>query len=122
MNNMPQRGIITGLALIALGLIGYLAGGMASWTALIPSISGVLILVPSFIAKKDRHLKLGMHLAALFGLLGFIAPFGRIIPTAVKGKFELSIATTSMILMAVICGFFLFLCIQSFMAARRAQR
>ncbi|MGE9268649.1 MAG: hypothetical protein ACQKBY_11170, partial [Verrucomicrobiales bacterium] len=65
--------------------------------------------------------KLGMHGAAVFGLLGFIAPLGRLIPSAIKGTFTLNLATGMMILMLVVCGIFLFQCIQSFKAARRAK-
>lgn len=119
MENMPQKGITAGALLIILGLLGYFAGGMVSVTALIPAFIGLPLLLSSLIAKKK--LKLGMHLAAVFGLLGFLAPLGRIIPTMAKGEFELGFATISMILMVLICGAFTVLCIQSFRAARRAR-
>ena len=41
MNSMPQKGMTAGALLIALGLIGYFAGGMVSVTALIPAFLGV---------------------------------------------------------------------------------
>ena len=118
---MPQKGIIAGATLIALGLIGYFAGGMASLTAFIPAFFGIPLLFSSLLAKKPEKLKLGMHLAAVFGLLGFLAPLGRIIPQLAKGELQLGFATSSMILMVLICGAFTFLCIQSFRAARRAK-
>ena len=121
MNKMPSKGIVTGLILIALGVTGYFAGGMASITALIPAFFGLPILLTSFMAKNEKRLKLGMHLATFFGLLGFIAPLGRIIPKAAKGEFALNLATTSMILMSLVCGAFLVRCIQSFKDARRAR-
>lgn len=116
---MPQKGISAGALLIILGLLGYFAGGMVSVTALIPSFVGLPLLLSSLLARKN--LKLGMHLAALFGLLGFLAPLGRIIPTLAKGEFELGFASISMILMVLICGAFTVLCIRSFRAARRAK-
>lgn len=121
MNTMPQKGIITGALLIALGLIGYFAGGMVSITAFIPAFFGVPLLFSSIIARKPEKLKMGMHLAAVFGLLGFIAPLGRLIPKLAKGELEFGFATISMILMVLVCGAFTFLCIQSFRAARRAK-
>jgi len=121
MNHMPQKGIITGLILIALGVIGYFAGGRASITAFIPAFFGIPILISSIVARKESLLKHGMHGAAVFGLLGALAPLGRIIPVAAKGEFTLDIATGSMIAMMLICGFFIVLCIQSFKAARRAR-
>ncbi|MBK1833871.1 hypothetical protein [Roseibacillus ishigakijimensis] len=122
MNDMPQKGILTGSILIAVALIGYFASGMASWTALIPAIAGLPILLCSLVARKDHLLKHGMHGAAVFALLGFLAPLGRLIPTAIKGEFVFNLATAIMLAMLVICGFFLFLCIQSFKAARRAKQ
>ena len=61
---------------------------MQSWTALIPAIFGIPILLASLLARNPEKLKLGMHIAAVFGLLGFLAPLGRIIPTVAKGTFE----------------------------------
>ena len=121
MSNMPQKGIIAGLLLIALGLIGYFAGGRASVTALIPAFMGIPILVSSFIAKNPEKLKMGMHIAAVFGLLGVIAPLGRIIPTALKGEFQFDRPGIFLILMFVICLWFMVECIKSFKAARRAK-
>ena len=43
--NMPKIGINTGIILIALALLGYLGGGMESWTTLIPAIAGAPILL-----------------------------------------------------------------------------
>ena len=121
MNSMPQKGISTGLILILLGLAGYFGGGRASVTALIPAFIGIPLLLSSILAKKPKLLKIGMHLAAVFGLLGFIAPLGRLIPQIIKGEFELGFATVSMILMVIVCGAFTGLCVQSFRAARRAK-
>ena len=121
MNNMPRIGILTGLVLILIGVGGYFAGGRASVTALIPAFVGIPILLSSLMATKESLLKTGMHIAAVLGLLGFLAPLGRIIPTAAKGEFELNLASSSMIAMAVVCGVFLALCIRSFKAARRAR-
>lgn len=122
MNHMPRKGIIAALILIALGLVGYFAGAMVSATALIPAFFGFPLLLSSLLAKKPAKLKLGMHLAAVFGLLGFLAPLGRIIPKLAQGEFEFSFATSSMLLMSIVCGVFLFLCVQSFRAARKARQ
>lgn len=121
MSTLPQKGIIAGTILIALGLLGYFAGGMVSKTALIPAFIGIPLLLASLLARKPEKLKLGMHLAAVFGLLGFLAPLGRIIPTAAKGEFEFGFASVSMILMVLVCGWFVFLCVRSFRNARRSR-
>ena len=118
---MPKLGINTGIILIALALLGYLGGGMESWTALIPAIVGAPILLSSLLAKNPNKLKLGMHIAATFGLLGFLAPLGRIIPTAIKGDFELKLSTGCMITMSLVSAIFMVQCIKSFKAARQAR-
>jgi sulfite exporter TauE/SafE len=115
-------GIATGVLLILVGVGGYFAGGMASVTALIPAFAGLPILIFSAIAANPARKALGMHVAVVFGLLGFLAPLGRIIPVAIKGEFTLSLATGSMILMALICGAFTALCVMSFIQARRQRR
>lgn len=117
--SITQKGIATGLILIALALIGYFGSGMASPTAFIPAFPGIFILAGSLLARNPDKQKMGMHLAALFGLLGFIAPLGRIIPTALKGTFELNLATACMIAMLLVCLWFVIACVKSFKEARR---
>lgn len=116
-----KASLVTGILLIVVALIGYLGSGLQSWTALIPSFIGVPILLCGLVARRPAKLKLAMHLAAVFGLLGFIAPLGRLIPMFTKGEFELSLVTASLLAMAVICGAFLVYCIKSFRAARMAR-
>ena len=119
--NITKIGVNTGIILIALALLGYLGGGMQSWTALIPAIAGVPILLGSLLARNPAKLKLGMHIAATFGLLGFLAPLGRIIPSAIKGDFELKLSTGCMITMSLVSAIFVVHCIKSFKAARQAR-
>jgi len=119
--NITKNGITTGIILIALALLGYLGGGMQSWTALIPAIAGAPILLGSLLARNPDNLKLGMHIAATFGLLGCLAPLGRIIPTAIKGDFELKLSTGCMIAMSLVSAIFVIQCIKSFKAARQAR-
>lgn len=114
-----KEGIVTGVVLIVLGVAGYFLGGSQSYTAFIPSVFGLLILIGSLIATKN--LKLGMHMAAVFGLLGFLAPLGRLIPTAAKGSLTLDLATISQVLMIIICGIFVWLCVLSFKRARKQR-
>lgn len=122
MENMPQKGIATSVLLIAIGIVGYVLGGIegkSSVTALIPAFAGALILISSLVGLKN--LKLGMHLAALFGLLSFLAPLGRLVSTLVKGSFELGLPTYSQISMVLISGVFVLLCVKSFIDVRKAR-
>ena len=118
---MTKVGIVTGIILIGIALLGYFGSGMESWTALIPSLFGLPILAASMIARLPEKLKLGMHIASVFGLLGLIAPLGRIIPSMTKGTFTFNLAGFALLSMAVICGTFLFLCVKYFIDVRRSK-
>ena len=97
-----------------------------SVTALIPAIFGVILLICGFVAFNESLRKHAMHGAAAFGLLGFLAGAGR--GAMGIGKFmsgDPSLNQRSFLfvwLMALICGFFVFACVQSFRAARRQQQ
>jgi peptidoglycan/LPS O-acetylase OafA/YrhL len=120
--NTPKYGIITGIVLILLALVGYFGSGMESWTALIPSFAGIPILIGSLIARNPAKLKLGMHIAAVFALLGFLAPLlGRLIPAMAKGEFTFGLTAFSLIAMLLVSGAFLIVCIKSFKDARSAR-
>jgi len=115
-----KEGIITSVLLIFIGVGGYIAGMQsekASFTALIPAVIGILILIGSLIGIKN--LKAGMHMAALFTLLGFIAPLGRLIPVTIKEGFTPSLPVLSQLATVIICGIFLVLCVRSFIQVRK---
>lgn len=121
-NKMPQVGIVTGLLLIILGIVGYFMGGQTSWTAFIPAIPGVPLLISSAMALNPKRLKMAMHIAATFGLLGFLAPIGKLAGSIAKGTFAMKLSTGSMMIMAALCGMFLFLCVKSFIDVRKAKK
>ena len=121
MNNLPKIGIITGALLVLLGVVGYLAGGRASVTALIPAFLGLPLALVSAVGLKESLQKHAMHLASILGLLGLLAPLGRIIPALVRGEFALDLAGMSMVLMALLSGIFFVLCFKFFLDARKAR-
>ena len=114
-----KKGTFTGLILIALALASYLGTGMKSLTAFIPAVAGLPTLLGSLIARNPDRLKIGMHIAALFGLLGFLAALGKIVSSLITRSFELKLSTVSAIAMLTITGIFIILCAQSFKEARR---
>lgn len=118
---MPKVTVITGLVLVALGLLGYFVfgGDAPSKTALIPAFFGVPIAGLGLLAMKPKARKVAMHIAVVFGLLGFIAPLGRLIPVAIKGELQMVASTFMLITMAVVCLVFVVLCVRSFIAARK---
>ncbi|MEM9280936.1 MAG: hypothetical protein AAGA96_03855 [Verrucomicrobiota bacterium] len=109
--------------LIALGAIGYfgwelIGAAKQSFTAAIPAIFGILMLVGALVANKNH--KVGMHIAVLFSLLGALAGLGRLIPTAIKGKLDWGAPSTILIsIMTVICAYFTVMAVRSFIAARK---
>ena len=121
MKNMPKVGVFTGLVLVALGVGAYLGSGRESVTALIPAFFGIPLVLTSALSFNEKLLKMGMHIAATIGLLGFIAPLGRLISVAIKGKFEMNMATSCMIGMSIVCLLFVLLCVKSFIDVRKAR-
>jgi len=74
--NLPVTTIVYGSLLIVLGVTGYFMSGMVSITALIPAFLGIIILVSGVLAQKESRRKLFMHIALVFGLLGFLGTVG----------------------------------------------
>ena len=76
-DNMPLVAIIEGALLVVFGVGAYVYSGQASVTALIPSIFGLGILLPGYVAYKNSDLaKHAMHVTAVFALLGILGSLG----------------------------------------------
>ncbi len=128
---MPVVSIIFGLLLIALGVWGRFGGSLGLWeplgfaapehlsaTALIPAAVGSLLVLLGLLAFKEKLLKHAMHAASMVGMLGLVAALARIITTGnVRG-----IGGVSLTAMALLCGSFLALCVNSFIQIRRRRR
>lgn len=118
---MPIIAIVCGMLLSLIGIAGYAYGLMndsASITALIPFFFGTVLETLGFIAKGNEKLRKHlMHVAVIVGLLGFIAPLGRLLPNL--GNLTMSPAVLSQIAMSVICLVFVILAVRSFIAARQ---
>lgn len=119
---MPDTAILFGRLLIILGIIGYGFGiynDNASWTALIPAIFGIILMILGHISKAKENLRKHlMHVAVLIGLIGFIVPLTRILPKL--GDFQFTFAAAMLISMSVLCLIFVALCVKSFIDARRS--
>ena len=127
---MARIAIGIGTALIVLALVGYVfAAGPAlsdgstyrSWTALIPAFAGVPIALCGLVALNPAHRKRAMHVAVIFGLLGFIAPLGRLIPALARGDVPRPLVLVSQAGMSLLCLAFVILCVRSFINARRER-
>ena len=117
---MYKHALLFGALLSALGIALYLGTGRASMTALIPTLGfGLPLLVCGFLARKESLRMHAMHGAALFGLLGVLGGFGMGIPKLLKGN--QSPAVLGQLVMGVLCLVFVYLCVQSFVAVRKAR-
>jgi len=122
---VPRITIITGLFLIAIGLVGYFGTGMVSWTALIPALFGLPLAILGWIALKEHLRKHAMHAAVMVGLLGFIGAaysFSKPLRVLLSGQeLERPIAAVMQGIMVLTCAIFVGLCVKSFVDARRAR-
>lgn len=123
---MANISIFVGLLLTLMGPCFYMAGaaGHRSFTAFIPSIFGVGILVCGLIARDAGKRKAAMHGAVMFGLLGFLGSLmgAKKWPALLAGQVvERPLAAWAQLLLFVICGIYVVLCVRSFIAARRAK-
>lgn len=121
---MAQITRFFGLALIALGVIGYIATDAVSITALIPAFFGVVLVILGWIARNERHRKHAMHVAVIIGLLGFLGSvrgLAGLVALLSGGDVQRPAAVVSQSIMAILMGIFVALCVRSFIEARRAR-
>ena len=118
--SMENVSIIYGIFLIIWGVGVSFISGSNSLTSYIPSMFGLLILFFAFLAIKfPNRKKLFMHMVVTFGLIVFIGglDFSRGI---IKGtSFNNIWADTSKLMMLITGLVFTFLCVKSFIFARK---
>ena len=109
-----------GLLLIVMGIVFYYVTNQASMTALIPSFFGAVIFGCGLLAIKPSLRKHAAHVGALAGLLGIAGGLGMAIPKFVKG--EANLATLEQLSMGILCVIYVYFCVRSFIAARKARK
>jgi hypothetical protein len=118
---MPNTAIWSGRILVLIGILGYAWGFInppLSYTSLIPAGFGVVLMILGHLSvMKDSMRKHLMHVAVIFGLLGFLAALGGLFRKGIPA--EISAGIVSQIAMAAVCLIFVVLCVRSFIAARR---
>ena len=118
--SMGSISIIYGILLIIWGVAVSFISGSNSLTSLIPSILGLPILLFSILSVKfSNKKKLFMHIVVTFGLIVFIGglDFSR---GLMKGTlFNNMWADTSKLMMLTTGLIFTFLCVKSFIFARK---
>ena len=110
--------IIGSLGLIVTGVGFYFGTGTSSVTALIPAFLGAPLLACGLIAIKPAAVKVAMHIAPVFALLGAVGS------TRVFMKWsDLSVAARSaQLITLLICTVLVVVYVGSFVKARRAAQ
>ena len=118
---MNKLTIGVGALLVAAGVIAYVTSGMTSWTALIPSIVGALILVAGFIALTPRAHRHAIHAALVIALLGAAGSVMNVVKLGdvFAGTAERPIAVIVSTIMFVVLLVYIGSGVRSFIAARR---
>jgi O-antigen/teichoic acid export membrane protein len=122
---MARVTIIYAVALILIGVIGYLGSGMVSVTALIPAFFGIVVLVVGLVALNEQRRKMAMHIASVLGLLGFIGTVSgvfSVIDMLSGHQLARPGAAVSKALMAIVSLVYFLLCLWSFISARLLRR
>ncbi len=120
---MPQITRIFGIVLTLIGIIGYLASGAASITALIPAFFGIIFIILGRLANKEAIRKHVMHAAVLLAFLGVLGSFTGLLDlfSWMGGNVEVNLLAASVrSLMALICIAYIVLGVKSFIDARRS--
>ncbi len=120
---MPHNTRLFGIVLTLIGIIGYLFSGMASITALIPAIFGIIFILLGRLAEKESMRKHVMHVAVLLALVGLIGTATGIVDffSWMGGNLEVNaMAAVVRTLMALLCIGYIVLAIKSFVDARRS--
>jgi len=116
------------IALIVLGLIGYLGTGSQHPTALIPTWFGAALGVFGWLAisPSESRRKLFMHINVTIGLLGFLGAAVEAIRGYVHAKSAGlepdQIALASKSAMAGLLLVYVIFCVRSFIDARRLRK
>jgi hypothetical protein len=121
---MERATMVFGVALIALGVVGYVGTAAVSITALIPAIFGAVLVVLGWVAVNERYRKHAVHLAAAVALVGFIGAVPGLIGIwdLISGaEVQRPAAVVSQSFMAILMAVFVGLCVRSFVEARRAR-
>lgn len=118
--DLAQLSMVAGGILVALGVVGFIASGAASITALIPAFIGAVMIASGFVASSQAHLrKHAMHVSAGIALLGALGTLGSLIGRANVASAS---AVFSLLLTLVVLLAFVALAVRSFIQARKQRQ
>lgn len=105
-----------GAVLIVVGVIAYVATGFASWTALLPSVLGLLIAALGVAGDRTPAGHHAIHAALALALLGALGSLPR-----VDGIADGEGAAVTSLVTVLVCAAYIAFGVRSFVAARRAR-
>jgi hypothetical protein len=124
---MARLTIIFGIILVLLGVLTYMGTGSKFPTSLIPAALGILLAIFGALARTTDMKKRGlyMHIAVTVGLLGFLGTAKSIVDYVrmqMGMQFKLPLAVDEKAAMAALLLVYVVLCVQSFIAVRKARK
>ena len=118
---MARFTLMVGVILVVLGVGAYFGTGRTSFTALIPSVFGVLLAIFGAMAQNPERRKMAMHIAMVVAVLGILGTVGGLVAfvRSLTGGDPAGIAVVSRTLMAMVLIVYLVMGVRTFIAARR---
>lgn len=125
---MAKITIVFGVLLVIVGLVGFYGTGGVHHTALIPMWFGLALGIGGFLAisPSEGRRKLFMHINVTVGLVGLIGAVASALHGYLHAR-SLGVspdckALAAQASMAVLMLIYVYLCVRSFIAARRARQ
>jgi hypothetical protein len=121
---MAKLTLVFAVLLIALGLIGFFGTGHTHYTALIPAWIGLVLGIGGLLAisPDERRRKLFMHINVTIGLVGFLGTFVEILRSCYSSQPLDMTAMMAKLALVWLLLTYLFLCVRSFIFARRTGK
>ena len=118
--NMPDISIAVGLIFTIWGIGAYIISDMTSITAMIPMFVGGPIFTMGLLSKaRPDKRKTFMHISAMFGLLCALG--GLRLPMILMDDESSNLLIASHAILLTLGGLYTYLCVQSFIWARKQR-
>ena len=124
---MARLTIFFGIVLFLLGLLTFMGTGSKAPTSLIPAWTGIVLALCGVLARTEdlKRRMLWMHVAVTVGALGFLSTIGRGPVALIKMhngvQYPRPLAVYEATAMCLLLCVYTVLCVNSFIAARRAR-
>ncbi len=118
---MPSTTRLVGILLMILGLASYWLTGRTSVTALIPAFFGIVFVALAYVSRSEATRRHAMHAAVVVALIGFFGVLGRALPAIAAGGIGRP-AVIVQVVTALVLAWYIYMGVQSFIAARRARK